>query len=233
VFWTFAEAQAHTGGQITISGAKGHHLARVLRVKTGEPGVIVAGGRERVVEVVEVKGSSVVTRVLEDRPIGGEPAVSITLWQAVLPNPDFDTVVENTTGVGIHRIVAIQASRSIARPAPQRVRRWQSIATAAAEQSHRGQVPVMLGPMPLPEALAEAEKHSHLLVLHPAAAQPLSGQVEAARSYTIAVGPEGGWTEAELSMMHEHGGIAVTLGRRVLRARLAAVVATAILVQQS
>ena len=48
----------------------------------------------------------------------------------------------------------------------------------------------------------------------------------------MAVGPEGGWTDGELSLMRERGGVAVNLGPRILRARLAPVVAAAILVQQ-
>jgi 16S rRNA (uracil1498-N3)-methyltransferase len=109
--------------------------------------------------------------------------------------------------------------------------RWQLIAGSTAEQSHRGEVPAVSGPVSLAAALQQAGD-ARLLVLEPSAAVPLAQAIAGSDAYAIAVGPEGGWTDAELSLMRERGGIAVNLGPRILRARLAPVVAAAILVQQ-
>lgn len=219
-------------GRITIRGPQAHHLGRVLRVRAGERGVAVGGGREYDVEVVEVRQDRVLGRVLADRPVAGEPAVAVTLLQAVLPNPDFDAVIEAGTAVGIQRFLAVQAERSIARPAPARLARWQSIAESAAEQSHRGEVPEVRGPVSLPSALADVAGRGRLLVLDPSAALPLAKAAVGSVAYTIAVGPEGGWTADELARLKDRGGRAVSLGPRILRARLAPIVAAAILVQQ-
>jgi 16S rRNA (uracil1498-N3)-methyltransferase len=232
MFWTFVEPSQVTSGTVTIEGKAGHHLARVLRVRPGEQGVVVAGGREHQVEVVEVRSQVVIARVTGERPVAGEPEIAITLWQAVLPNPDFDAVIENGTAVGIHRFVAIQAARSIARPAAARLARWQSIASSAAEQSHRGAVPDVRGPLPLASALDAVSDASRLLILDPRASTPLIRARDGSTSYTLAVGPEGGWTDEELTMMARQRATRVNLGPRILRARLAAVIAAAILVQQ-
>src|SRR5258708_38304941 len=80
----------------------------------------------------------------------------ITLLQAVLPKPDFDAVIEGGTAVGIGRFIAVQAERSVARPATQRLARWRAIAGPAAEQSHRGEVPDLVAPRSLPAALQQA-----------------------------------------------------------------------------
>ena len=231
MFWTFVDATEVAQSRVVIAGPHGHHLARVLRVRPGEHGVAVAQGTEYEIEVVEVGGSRVVGRVVGTRPVQGEPRVGITLLQAVLPNPDFDAVIEGGTAVGISRFIAVQAERSVARPAAQRLSRWQAIAGSAAEQSHRGAVPQVVGPVVLPAALAQAGAAS-LLVLEPSAPLPLATTIDGSAAYTIAVGPEGGWTDDERSLMRERGGILVNLGPRVLRARLAPVVAAAILVQQ-
>ena len=231
MFWTFVEASAVAGGRVVIGGPQAHHLARVLRVRPGERGVAVSQRTEYEIEVVEVDGRRVVGRVVGVRPVQGEPQVGITLLQAVLPNPDFDAVIEGGTGVGIGRFVAVQAERSVARPAAQRLARWQAIAGSAAEQSHRGTVPQVVGPVSLPAGLQEAGD-ARLLVLEPSAAVPLLQAIDGSDAYTIAVGPEGGWTDAELSLMRERDGVMVNLGPRILRARLAPVVAAAILVQQ-
>jgi 16S rRNA (uracil1498-N3)-methyltransferase len=231
VFWTFVDPAQMSNGEVTIGGPQGHHLARVLRVHLGERGVAVASGREYQLEVIEVAAGRVRSRILADRPVHGEPTTAVTLLQAVLPNPDFDAVLEGGTAVGIQRFVALQAERSVARPPADRLTRWRAIVASAAEQSHRGVVPEVIGPLPLRAALAEVAG-SRLLLLDPGADLPLSRTPDGSRAYTIAVGPEGGWTEAELATFHDHGAIAVSLGPRILRARLAPIVAAAILVQQ-
>src|SRR6202521_6417021 len=231
MFWTFVEASEVAGGRVAIGGPQGHHLARVLRVRPGERGVAVSNGREYEIEVVEVVGNRVVGRVVGDRTVQGEPAISITLLQAVVPNPDFDAVIEAGTAVGIGRFIAVQAERSVARPAASRLTRWQAIAGSAAEQSHRGAVPEIVGPVSLLAALDQA-RDARLVVLEPSALLPLLQAIDGSDAYTIAVGPEGGWTDAELSLMRERDGVFVNLGPRILRARLAPVVAAAILVQQ-
>ena len=230
MFWAFVDASRISDGRIEIEGAKGHHLARVLRIRPGERGIAVCAGREYELEVVETRGDHVVGRVLGERPAGGEPATRVTLLQAVLPNPDFDAVIEAGTAVGIRGFVAVQATRSIGRPAASRQLRWQAIAQSAAEQSHRGEIPEVAGPMDLPAAL-ERTAGTRLLALDPGASLPLLRAADGAAAYTLAVGPEGGWTEDELSALHDRGALAVNLGPRILRARLAPIVAAAILVQ--
>ena len=231
MFWTFVDASQIADGLVTIGGSAAHHLARVLRVRPGEQGVAVANGREYRLEVVETQGGRVLARVLSDRPVQGEPSTAVTLLQAVLPNPDFDAVIEAGTAVGIERFVALQADRSVARPSADRLTRWRAIAASAAEQSHRGLVPEVVGPLSLGAALGEVVGQ-RLLLLDPGADLPLVRAADGSRVYTIAVGPEGGWTEAELAAFRDHGAISVSLGPRVLRARLAPIVAAAILVQQ-
>jgi 16S rRNA (uracil1498-N3)-methyltransferase len=231
MFWTFVDATEVAQSRVVIVGPRGHHLARVQRVRPGERGVAVSHGTEYEIEVVEVGAGRVVGRVVGNRPVRGEPRVGITLLQAVLPNPDLDAVIEGGTAVGIRRFIAVQADRSVARPSPQRLARWLAIAGSAAEQSHRGLVPEVVGPVALTAALQQAGD-ARLLVLEPSGSLPFVQAIDGSHRYTLAVGPEGGWTDAELSLMRERGGVMVNLGPRILRARLAPVVAAAILVQQ-
>lgn len=232
MFWTFVDAGQIADRQLTIEGKKGHHLARVLRVRPGEHGTAVSKERAYEVEVVEVRGERVSARLLTEAPMPAEPATSVTLLQAGLTNPDFDAVIEGGTQVGISRFVAVQADRSVSRPNATRLTRWHAIAESAAEQSHRGIVPVVEGPLTLSAAIDSVEG-ARLLVLEPSAARSLVGSLDGSRSYAIAVGPEGGWTGAELALLSSRGAIAVNLGPRILRARLAPIIAAAILVQQS
>ena len=231
MFWTFLEVTPAVGGSVQIDGKKGHHLARVLRVRPGEHGIAVYAGREYEVEVAAVDGARIDARVLADGPARGEPTTTIKLLQAVLPNPDFDAVLEGGTAVGIQRFVAVQAARSIGRPPAGRRTRWEAIVESAAEQSHRGRIPSVTEPMMLSSALDQVGD-SRLLALDPAASLPLGQAIDESAAYSIAVGPEGGWTDDELALFRARGAVAVSLGPRILRARLAPIVAAAILVQR-
>jgi 16S rRNA (uracil1498-N3)-methyltransferase len=193
--------------------------------------VAVSDGRQFVVEVVEASGERVFGHIVSEQPAVGEPEVPLTLLQAVLPNPDFDAVIEAGTAIGIQRFIAVQSARSVGRPPAKRSLRWQAIARSAAEQSHRGMIPEVAGPMPLSSALQQVDA-SRLLILDPAASAPLR-PTNGNDLTTIAIGPEGGWTDEEMKEMLQRGGTTVSLGPRILRARLAPIVAAAILVQQS
>jgi 16S rRNA (uracil1498-N3)-methyltransferase len=231
MFWTFVDASRISEGTVRFDGKQGHHLARVLRVRPGEHGVAVCGGREHELEVSEVQGERVIGRIVSERPALGEAATSVTLLQAVLPNPDFDAVIEAGAAVGLHQVIAVQATRSIGRPQASRQARWQAIAQSAAEQSHRAVVPEISGPLSLPAAL-DRVTGTRVLALDPGASLPLAGAIDGSPAYAIAVGPEGGWTEREMETLRGRGALAVSLGPRILRARLAPIVAAAILVQQ-
>ena len=230
MFWAFVEPDAIDGNALVIQGKKGHHLGRVLRVRTGERGVAITNGQRYEVEVLTVNGDRVATRVLAREAVDESP-VSVTILQAVLPNADFDAVVEAVSAIGIRRLVAVQAARSVRHPGRDRLARWQAIAESAAEQSHAVSLPEIAGPVELDAALATL--NGPLLVLDPRGGRPLVEAIEPRRPHALAIGPEGGWTADELERLAQAGGTTVNLGGRILRSRLAPIVATAILVHQS
>jgi 16S rRNA (uracil1498-N3)-methyltransferase len=230
VFWTFAEKEAISGGRVRLGGETGHHLARVRRIRPGEAGVVVSEGQEHHVTVERVDGGLVVARVTAVAPAQTEPPGRLVLLQALLPNPDFDAVIEAGTALGVAAFWPIRADRSISRPDTGRKKRWQAIARSAAEQSHRGRIPEVNAPAQLGEALRLVDQ-GLLMALDPRAKTPL-WQIEPAFPMTLAVGPEGGWTDAELKALSEAGGVLASLGPRILRARLAPIAAAAIVIRQ-
>lgn len=230
MFWTFAGPEAFAGERVHLAGATGHHLARVLRARPGEEGVVVSNGQEHRVVIERVEAGAVLARVTEIAPVHSESAGRVSLLQALLPNPDFDSVIEAGTALGVVEFRPVQADRSVARPHAGRRARWQAIARSAAEQSHRGIIPEVHAPAPLAEVLAAAD-HGRLIALDPAGRLSLR-QVEPVFPMALAVGPEGGWSDAELKTLARSGAVLASLGPRILRARLAPIAATAIVIRQ-
>jgi 16S rRNA (uracil1498-N3)-methyltransferase len=153
------------------------------------------------------------------------------LLLAALPHPDLDSVLEAATALGVARFLPIVAERSVARPARDRQRRWEAIVESAAEQSHRRTIPQVRPVSDLRTALEEIGD-SRLIVLDAAADGALPALEDNSREVVIAVGPEGGWSPGELDAFHRSGAELASLGPFVLRARLAPVVAIAILMHR-
>ena len=194
-----------------------HHLARVLRLRDGEA-VTVSDGRggwRRCVfrgnAALEAAGD--VTRV-------DAPARSVTVAMALTKGEKPELAVQKLTELGVDRIVLLDAARSVVRwdedKSARNLDRLRTVARAAAMQSRRVVLPVV-EPLTTLDALAAADPQ--LLLAHPDG-EPLPGSAT-----SVAVGPEGGWSDAELRRVKRH----VDLGATTLRAETAAIAAAVLL----
>jgi 16S rRNA (uracil1498-N3)-methyltransferase len=141
-----------------------------------------------------------------------------------------DLVVQKATELGVARILPFEAERSVVRLEParaeERAGRWRRIASEAARQCGRADVPEVAAPAALDRALAALAPGTRTFVFHPG-----GGTLEAPAPAAVAavVGPEGGLTDAEVRACEEAGATRAALGPRVLRAETAAIVAVALL----
>ncbi len=217
------------GDVAALTGEHASHLGRVLRAQVGQQFDIATGDEVR-------RGT--ITSIAEDRiefALGDalvvKASAEVTLVLSIFKFDRMEWAIEKCTEIGVSRIVPVIARRTdshLATAAMKRHERWVRIARQAAEQSRRSGPPEIAKPVAFKElssvagfrvVLAEAEEERLLRdVLTDSAAA------------TIAVGPEGGWTEEELRSFREMGWIAASLGETILRAETAAIVGTAIVV---
>jgi 16S rRNA (uracil1498-N3)-methyltransferase len=234
-----------TGDTAALVGEHAAHLARVLRAEVGQEFDIATRDEVR-------RGT--ITTISYDRiefALGGKPnhtrgskpsaAPKITLVLAIFKFDRMEWAIEKCTEIGVARIIPVIARRSdahLAAAATKRHERWQRIVRQAAEQSRRSAppeiaVPVKLkdlagdGVLPanatrvvLAESLVESEEDARLGDI--LQSQSASGEV------VLAVGPEGGWADGELSWFYETGWVGASLGATILRAETAAIIATAL-----
>ncbi|MFP4317837.1 MAG: 16S rRNA (uracil(1498)-N(3))-methyltransferase [Phormidium sp.] len=211
-----------------------HYLMRVLRLQGGDRFVAMDGsGGCWETELVEGEEGCYgwVLRVLD---LNRELPISLTLLAGLPKGQGFDEVVRQTTELGVTRVIPVLSDRTLLKPSPNKLQRWQRIAREAAEQSERQWVPPIEGPMSLAEAMAAVGSarsyfcvargdRPHLLMQ---VRQDLAASEMA--EMAIAVGPEGGWTTAEVEMAIAAGWQGVSLGQRILRAVTAPMVALAL-----
>ncbi len=194
-----------------------HHLVRVLRLRPGQ--TVTAGdgqGRVRPCRIgadggLEPCGEAVEVAV---------PQPALTVAVALTKGARPELAVQKLTELGVDRIVPFVAERSVVRWEGERAghhhRRLLRVAREAAMQSRRAYLP----------RLDEVCDFTTVAALPGAALCQRGGRPPSLAEPVVLVGPEGGWTAAELAA----GPPAVGLGPQVLRAETAAVAVAALLV---
>jgi 16S rRNA (uracil1498-N3)-methyltransferase len=220
-----------SGNRAALVGAHAQHLAQVLRGRVGQEFDIATGDSVR-------RGR--ITSIADDRvefDLGDVvPAASISSVTIMLSIFKFDRMewaIEKCVELGVSRIVPVVAQRTeahLAKAAQNRVERWQRIALQAAEQSRRSSAPEISQPIPLQTSLA-MRGGARIVLAESEEEVMLKDALRSSRAViatTLAFGPEGGWTEAELKLFANSGWIAASLGSTILRAETAVVAAVAI-----
>ena len=206
-----------------------HQVARVLRLRPGAAIALLDGsGMAYPVHLIGSDGGRVSGRVGAGEPVASEPTVAITVYVALLKGDHFSYTLQKATEVGAAAFVPVITARTVVGEASDsKLERWRRIVREAAEQSGRGRVPTVAAPVPFAIACAAAGRAF------------IPWESERSRSLSVAVrslgpvaalglfiGPEGGFAADEIAVAEAAGIAPVTLGRRILRAETAAVVAT-------
>ena len=211
-----------------VTGDDAHHLGRVRRIRAGEVVTAADGrGRWRTYEVTDVRTSEVEVRATsaDRREPRLAPALSVACSLTKGDRPE--VVVQKLTELGVDTILLLRAARSVVRwDAPRAtaaIDRLRKVAREAGAQSRRARLPVVDGPV----APHELVGRPGLVVADvggvPAAAVPAPASGE----WTLAVGPEGGFDDAELAAFGDVPRLGVS--PFVLRAETAALAGAAAL----
>lgn len=231
--------------QIVLTSQQQHYLSRVLRLKQGDRFIAIDGGKWWLAQLLEPTTRA---EIIQPLTVQTELPIEVTLMVALPKGQGFDDVVRQVTELGVTCIAPIISDRTLLNPSGQKLERWRRIAQEAAEQAERQIVPTILDPVPFSTSLSSVNNqdlllnHQQYICVTRADSPHLltclqSKQVETftdqekftspptPSSIIIAIGPEGGWTEAEVEKAVASDFQPVSLGQRILRAVTAPVVA--------
>ncbi len=227
-------------GPCPLPAEVAHRVVHVLRMGPGQRLRLFDGsGCEVEVEIAAVRGREVLVSPVAELP-PDPPAPVIHLYPALIRPQRFEWLLEKATELGVTRVQPVVSERCQVRAVelgPGKAARWRRITLEAAEQCGRRDVPELASPLPLAAALARAEGLLLLPWEAERAAAPTLGEALRAASpdvgsarcpVAIFIGPEGGFSPAEVAAARTRGVLTVSLGPRVLRAETAAVAALAI-----
>lgn len=224
------------GGEVALPPQAAGHVARVLRLRRGDPLVLFNGdGQDFSCELLETGAREVRARVLAAQPVSNESPLRITLAQALARGEKMDWIVQKATELGVAVIVPLVTERSEVKldgaRAGKRVEHWRGVAIGACEQSGRARIPAMHAPETLPgwlQSLDSQRAGMRLALLPQGELAPRSlGHIES--DMVLAVGPEGGFGEEDLAVLRAAGFRGLSLGPRVLRTETAGIAAIAAL----
>jgi 16S rRNA (uracil1498-N3)-methyltransferase len=224
-------------GIVALEKDQAHYLLKVMRLGKGAE-VRLFNGRHGEWDAVidEVMGKSVFLKAeRQSRPQAETP--QLTLLFAPLKKTRTDFIVEKATELGVSVLQPVITERTQA----ERVRtdRLAALATEAAEQTERLDLPEVCEPLKLGEALAAWDAAAPLYFADESgdeAGRPWGGEAgrapmfaevlreSSAQAAGILIGPEGGFSPAERDLLRATAGVTpVGLGPRILRAETAAV----------
>ncbi len=198
---------------LTLLPDDAHHLFRVLRIREGEC-VTVSDGRGNW-QVTQVVGQAL--RCVGE-PTCEPAAAQLTIATAIPKGDRAEWMVQKLTEIGVAEILLLHCERSVVRwdadRAARPLARLRRVAREAAMQSRRVWLPMVSGPVPIADVLA----HHEVVVAEPAGV-PVG--VLGWKPREVVIGPEGGFSTAELAAARAM----VALGANVLRIETAALVA--------
>jgi 16S rRNA (uracil1498-N3)-methyltransferase len=233
----FVPPEKLRGERVVLAGEDYRYLSRVLRARIGDGVDVFDGaGLEYRAIVTYIGPRMLELRVEGRREAAPSPETPRTTLIVGLPKGDkMDWVVQKATELGVARIVPVSTARAVrrsldARAATQR-QRLLKIVREAARQCGRSDVPEVCPVLPLADALAGASSDPlRLLFWEDARTSKLRERMPAERpaAATLAIGPEGGFSEEEVEAARGLGFQIVGLGPRTLRAETAAIAALAI-----
>jgi 16S rRNA (uracil1498-N3)-methyltransferase len=216
------------GDRVDLDPEESHHVARVLRLKTGDALAVFDGkGGEWEATIVVADRLRVTLVVGQARPGDVEPGLRVVVFQALTRPEKLEWVLQKGTEIGVSAFRLIGTERVEAQPpSPSRLSRYERIVMEACKQCGRRVLPSLtLGPLAPPGdgvlgiILAVGVGVASIGEL---LASPQTAEV------WLAVGPEGGFSEGELDAAVASGWRPASLGPRVLRTETAGAIAAAL-----
>ena len=231
------------GDMVMLDRDESHHLFTVLR-----------GGRDPELELVDGRGHRLtglprgregkrarveILTVETDGEEFREPRLVVAC--AVVKGRRFEWALEKAVESGAHEFLPLETDLGVVDPRPGKQERWRSLMIAALKQSRRSWLPILTEPMSVREVLGQRTSDPVLYGAIPDEAAVSAGPVatrtallgetvgDPPPTLTMLIGPEGGWSPAERSLLSGSGARPVSLGPHVLRTETAAVIGLAVL----
>ena len=221
---SFVNQEFFLNKKIILEKSSSHHLIKVLRKKEGDELVLFDGKGNSCLGVIsKIHRSEVQLDVIDIFEKSLRHGIEINLGQSLIKNDPFNLTIQKATELGVTSFHPLITERSEVKVKMTRNRslRWNLIARGACEQCGENWLPIIEDPIKL-DRWAANEESKIKIVLYPNADNKIS-DFKYKDSVSLAIGPEGDFSDYEVDSLTEKGFIPVSIGKRILRAETAAI----------
>ena len=221
---SFVDQEFSLHKKLILEKSSSHHLIKVLRKKEGDQIVLFDGKGNSCLGVIsKIHRSEVQLDVIDIFEKSLRSGIEINLGQALIKNDPFNLTIQKATELGVTSFHPLITERSELKIKMTRNRslRWNLIARGACEQCGENWLPIIEDPIKLDRWAANVESKIKI-VLYPNSENKIS-DFKYKDSVSLAIGPEGDFSDYEVDSLTEKGFIPVSIGKRILRAETAAI----------
>ena len=225
----YADALGHATGEVVLSERNHHHLSRVLRAKTSQVIELFDGtGRSCQAIIKNISKRETIAQILNIAE-HNDKRLPVTLGLALIRSDRFDWALQKVTELGVFAIQPLITQFTDSPPSQGRLKKkwehWQNILINACEQSENNWLPELR----VPSYLHELVFPQQVVMAHPASE---SAYIDTTKESLLLIGPEGGFSDDEVSALLKKQVKPMSLGPRILRAETAAIVGLTLLGHQ-
>ncbi|WP_300407988.1 RsmE family RNA methyltransferase [Lagierella sp.] len=211
--------------EIFLYGEDFHHAKNVLRLNLGENLELVCGDVLYFGEVSEITKEDLIIKIMS-KEVLKEKLTTIRMFQGLPKGDKFEYIIQKAVELGVDEIIPFESERTIVKykekSYSKKQVRYEKIIKAAAMQSKRNHIPKLHLPISF-DQIKKSEMGLGLLAFE-ASEKPLKNLLrdkKDIREIDIVIGPEGGFSQKEVSSLGNQGFYSISLGKRILRTETA------------
>ncbi len=194
------------------------HLFKILRARPGDRVRLLDG---RGTTGVAVVGQGRELR-LESKESVPPPARRLHLYFAPPKKQKLDSLLKQSVELGVDVLVPVLCERSVVQPGESSVGgRWTDLLFEACKQSGNPYLPAVCAPVTFADAVARARGTCSALVVG-SNRTGIALELGNVPDVAFFVGPEGGFTDAEMDALSAAGAVPLRIGSWTLRVETAA-----------
>ncbi len=231
---SFIDLPLQPGQELVLPEATTNHVVRVLRLQAGEVFHLFNGdGFDYPTEILTLEKRGARARVAERLPVATESPLRIHLYQSIARGEKMDFILQKATELGVHAFTPMVSDRTEVKldgeRSDKKLAHWQGVVRSACEQCGRARVPTVHEPVAI-NRIAPADGPRQAFFLQPGAGRRIDTlAIDRELELSLAIGPEGGFTERDLHLLGTAGFSGLALGPRILRTETAGIALVAAL----
>lgn len=223
----FIEKNSIINNEVTISSPDSHHIKDVMRFNLDDELLLnTDDGQVFLAQIKAFNKKDVVLQVIKEFPSNYQP-LNLTVALSLIKKDNFELAIQKMTELGVQQIIPLKTKRSIIKidDPHKKLIRFRTIVKEASEQSERTTMPIISDFVSLQDL--DTKLFNHCFFAYERESKNLFSeclkQIKATDKTLVIVGPEGGFTEEEISYLINNGFKSISLGKTILRAETAAI----------